>query len=353
MLRGMFLSLRRASSWTMISPGLGLRAREEVRGVLHEQRIDVDDVALDQQVVRALTQFHECPRDDVDEPPREFAEGRAVALAGQLPRDARGDFRDAAEAPHRVVARAQVGPAQVEHIELAFASGAARLHVHALEQVRVALGVEDDHHFVPTVGRAAADVLRDEQFGQARLADARGAQHQGMPDPLPSGRGDIHLLRLDAVQARQPADRRQGPHGVHRMVPRRPARQARERWRRELQALLAPPREPVERGRLDVAAELGPVGLHQPVRVALVPAKAAAEEQALLADRDVAAGHHVARQAADVASVAQDGVGLLQADAAEGRETEGAGKPQSGAQRERPRCHHARQRGAGANRNGV
>jgi hypothetical protein len=56
------------------------------------------------------------------------------------------------------------------------------------------------------------------------------------------------------------------------------------------------------------------------VRVPLLPAKAPADEQPLLADRHVAAGHHVARQAADVAPVAQDRPGIAQADRAEGQE---------------------------------
>ena len=61
-------------------------------GVLDEQRIDVDDVALDQQVVRPLPQLDQGPRDDVDEAPGELAERRAVAFARELARDARGDF---------------------------------------------------------------------------------------------------------------------------------------------------------------------------------------------------------------------------------------------------------------------
>jgi hypothetical protein len=66
---------------------------------------------------------------------------------------------------------------------------------------------------------AAADVLRDEQLGQPRLAHARGAQHQGVADALAQRQGDVDLVRFDAMQARQSADRRQRPRRVERTVP--------------------------------------------------------------------------------------------------------------------------------------
>ncbi|MNZ05623.1 hypothetical protein D3C78_223490 [compost metagenome] len=114
-------------------PGLRLVLGEIVLGVLDEQRVDVDDVALYQQVVRALPQLHESARNDVYEAPRELAERRAVAFTGELPRNARGDFADAPETPHRVVAGADVRPAQVKDIELPCAPGTLGLYVHALE----------------------------------------------------------------------------------------------------------------------------------------------------------------------------------------------------------------------------
>ncbi|MNU05694.1 hypothetical protein D3C72_2505860 [compost metagenome] len=54
---------------------------EEVRGVLDEQGIDVDDMTLDQQVIRSLSQFYQCPGNDVDEAPGKFPERRRVAFA--------------------------------------------------------------------------------------------------------------------------------------------------------------------------------------------------------------------------------------------------------------------------------
>jgi hypothetical protein len=50
--------------------------------------------------------------------------------------------------------------------------------IDAAQQVDIALGVEHDHHL------AATDVLGDQQFRQARLADPRGAQHQRVADPV-------------------------------------------------------------------------------------------------------------------------------------------------------------------------
>ncbi len=200
-------------------PGLGLRLGEVVLGVLDEQRVDVDHVPLDQHVVRALPQLHQGAGDDVDEAPRELAERRAVALARELARNAGGHFRNAAEAAHGVVAGGNIGPAQVEDVELAFAARALGLDVHPLEQVGIALGVEDDHDLVLARGVLAADVLGDEQFGQPRLAHPRGAQHQRVADALAQRQADVHLVGLDAVQARQAAHRRQGPHRVERRVP--------------------------------------------------------------------------------------------------------------------------------------
>ena len=199
----------------------------------------------------------------------------------------------------------------------------------------------------------AADVLRDEQLGQPRLAHPRGAQHQRVADALAQRQGDVDLGRFDAMQARQSADRRQRPRRVERAVPGQRARQPRDRKRRELQPLLQPPGGPVDRRRLDVAAELRPVGLHQPMRVPLLPAKAPADEQPLLTDRHVAAGHHVARQAADVAAIAQDRPGIAQANRAEAQEGQRRAQAEQRVQRERPRCHQAQKRGAGAHRHGV
>ena len=65
-----------------------------------------------------------------------------------LPRNAGGDFRYTPESPHGVVARGDVRPSQVEDVELAFAAGALSLDVHPLQEIGIALGVNDDHHLV-------------------------------------------------------------------------------------------------------------------------------------------------------------------------------------------------------------
>src|SRR3546814_7635303 len=85
----------------------------------------------------------------------------------------------------------------MEYVELAFTPGALGLDVHELQQVRIALGVEDDHHRV-LAADLAADVLRDEQLGQPRLAHARGPQHQGVPDAL-AQRSEEHTSELQSL----------------------------------------------------------------------------------------------------------------------------------------------------------
>src|SRR3546814_6098094 len=78
-------------------------------------RSDVDDVTLDQQVVRPLPQLDQGAGDDVDEAPGEFAERGAVAFARELSGDARGHLGDPPEPAHRVVARADVRGRSEEH----------------------------------------------------------------------------------------------------------------------------------------------------------------------------------------------------------------------------------------------
>ncbi|MNN47860.1 hypothetical protein D3C81_1623000 [compost metagenome] len=153
-------------------------------------------MALDLQVVRAPAQFDQRPGDDVDEAPGEFAKCRRIALATQLAGDPGGHFRNATEAADGVVACRDFRPAQVEHIELVLTAGATGLDVHALEQVGIALGVEDDDHFAAR----SMDVLGDIHLGQARLAHPCGAQHQGMSDPFAERQAGFLFLRFDAVQ---------------------------------------------------------------------------------------------------------------------------------------------------------
>ncbi|MNG37715.1 hypothetical protein D3C84_1251470 [compost metagenome] len=62
--------------------------------------------------------------------------------------------------------------------------------------------------------------------------------------------------------------------------------------------------------------------------MALFPAKAPADEQALLAHRYVTAGHYVARQSADVAAVAQNHPGIAQPEGTERQKGQGAAEAQ-------------------------
>src|SRR5690606_20149002 len=75
-------------------PSLRLGLSKEVLSVLDEQRVDVDDVALDLEIVGASPQLHQGAGNDVDKAPGKFTEGGAIALAGELASNARGDLRD-------------------------------------------------------------------------------------------------------------------------------------------------------------------------------------------------------------------------------------------------------------------
>ncbi|MNM65061.1 hypothetical protein D3C81_764840 [compost metagenome] len=170
---------------------------------------------LDLQVVRAPAELDQRSGDDVDEAPGELAKRCRVAFTAQLAGDARGDFGYAPEAADGVVAGGDLRPAQVEHVELMFAAGASRFHVHPLEQVGIALGVEDDHHLLA----GSVDVLGDVHLGQARLADPRGAQHQGVPDALAQRQAGFLFLRLDAMQQWRATHRWQRAYRVEWAVP--------------------------------------------------------------------------------------------------------------------------------------
>ena len=92
--------------------------------------------------------------------------------------NARGHLADAAKPAHGVVARTDIRPAKMKNIELALAPGAFGLDIHALEQVRIAFGVEDDDDFVLANCVTPPDVLSDEQLGESCFAHPRGAQDE-------------------------------------------------------------------------------------------------------------------------------------------------------------------------------
>ncbi|MNI47344.1 hypothetical protein D3C73_1018580 [compost metagenome] len=71
-------------------------------------------------------------------------------------------------------------------------------------------------------------------------------------------------------------------------------------------------------GRLvDIVSDRWVLGLDQALGVQAGPAKAAAHEQTLAADRNLPTGQFVAGQPADIAPIAQHLPGLSQADKAE------------------------------------
>jgi hypothetical protein len=171
---------------------------------------------------------------------------------GSCPAIRVGHLGDAREAAHRVVARRDLRVAEVEEEEVLLPPCPLRLPIDTPQQVEVALGVEDDHRL------AAADILTDEQFRQPGLAHPGGAQHQGVADPLAQVHPDIGFRRFDGVE--------RGVAAGGSRVRRRSSENG---------------SEPGERTGLQQRLPLGQMGLVQPLGVALVPAKAPAEEQPL------------------------------------------------------------------------
>ena len=195
-------------------------------GIFHEQGLDVVDVTAHLLVVRAAAERHQGARDDVDEAPGELLERGRVAFARQLVGDAGGHLGDAREVADGVVTRRHLGKAQMEEIEVLGSPGPLGLGIDAPQQSGVALGIEHDHHI------AALDVLGDEEFGEPGLADAGGAEHQGVPDPLAEIHPDFLLVRFDGMQGGPAAERRQRGEGIPPDALTQPAReQAQQRHR--------------------------------------------------------------------------------------------------------------------------
>ncbi|MND29305.1 hypothetical protein D3C80_198110 [compost metagenome] len=129
---------------------------------------------LDLQVVRAPAQFDQGASDDVDKAPGKLTKRRGVAFTAQLTSDPRSDFRDAAEAADGVVARGDLRPAQVKDIKLVLSASPLCFHIHAGEELGIALGVEDDHHFLS----GPVDILSNVHLGHTCFTHPGGAQYQ-------------------------------------------------------------------------------------------------------------------------------------------------------------------------------
>ena len=158
-----------------------------------------------------------------------------------------------------------------------------------------------------------------------------------MSDALAQGQADVHFVRLNAVQTGQTANRRERPDGIERHIP---AGQVGQSWQWrwcKLQLLLQPARQAIGQRGFNVAAKLGPECLGQAMGVLLLPQEAATDEQAVMADRHVAAGHDIAWQPSDVAAVPQNSPSLVHAYRPEGREGHGAADTDRRSQRQRPR----------------
>lgn len=132
----------------------------------------------------------------------------------------------------------------MKHVELVEAPGALALDVHALEQVGIALRIENDHDLVvglflyspapaPSMGGLApsphadsrpaamrsANVLGDEHFRQASLAYPCGAQDQCVAHALTQRETDILLIWFDPVQSGQATHWWERPSGVPVGIP--------------------------------------------------------------------------------------------------------------------------------------
>ena len=90
----------------------------------------------------------------------------------------------------------------MEQIKILQPTGALCLGVDATQQIGIPFGVKDNDHITP------ADVLGNQQFRQACLTDARGAQHQRVPDPFTQIHPHGLLLRFNRVQGGLAADGR-------------------------------------------------------------------------------------------------------------------------------------------------
>jgi len=78
-------------------------------------------------------------------------------------------------------------------MEVLGAPGAFGLRVDAPQEIRIALGIEDDDDV------AAANVLGDQELGQPCLADPRRTEHEGVTDPLTEIHPHVLLMRLHRV----------------------------------------------------------------------------------------------------------------------------------------------------------
>ncbi|MNG04127.1 hypothetical protein D3C84_872380 [compost metagenome] len=126
-----------------------------------------------------------------------------------------------------------------------------------------------------------------------------------MTHSLAQGQTDVVLVRLDTVDARQASNWGKRACWVEGYVPSSCLGQQVQRERGELQACLEAPGTLIQRGRFDVKSEFRQVCVHEALGVLLGPAEALANEEPLIADRHVLAGHGVVGQPTDVAAVTQ------------------------------------------------
>ena len=310
--------------------------------VFDEELVHVHDVPGNGAVIGAPAERDQGAGNDVGEAPGELAKRGGVALTRQRIRDAGRDLGDARKLPDRVVAGGHLRVAEMKQIEPIGAPRAPRFRIDALQELRIALGVEHDHHI------AAADVLGDEKLGEPRLADARRADDERVPDAPAEVHPHRLLAGLDPVQPRIAPERGQRaqriPPGALSAAARASHVQARPRFPRDLLA----PCQAIEPPGLGVAARLGALGVSQALGVQRRPAKAAPEKELVAAHRNARGAQPVLGQAAQTPAVAQHPQSLSGAPEREEREQACGAIARRGRHQERGRRHCGGKRRAGS-----
>ncbi len=189
----LFFDLR-VDVFQLLQPYRHLVALQRIARILQKQGFNIGNVAQDQFIRRHPAQRHLCLRHQIGETPCEFLEGRRIAGGRQRIGGARGDFGNPREIADAVVAGGNFRIPQMEQVQLVEPAGARRFRVHPHHQIGIPLGIDDDHDL------AAMDILRHQNFHQAGLADARGAENNHVPIAVPLAQQHLHFIHLDAVQ---------------------------------------------------------------------------------------------------------------------------------------------------------
>ncbi|MNJ66734.1 hypothetical protein D3C77_628340 [compost metagenome] len=84
----------------------------------------------------------------------------------------------------------------MKDVEFVFATSSLCIRIHAGQELSIALGIEDDHHF-PS---GPVDILSDVNLGHTCFTYTGGAKYQRVAHALDQWQRDLLLIRLDAMQ---------------------------------------------------------------------------------------------------------------------------------------------------------